>query len=47
MKVVGIDLHTNQFTCCYRDETNNTKETKTFELDEAGLAALRLILMPL
>jgi hypothetical protein len=46
---IGIDLHTNRFTCCYRDEkssVDNPKErvrkrsfrAKTFELDEMGLA---------
>jgi transposase len=40
---IGIDLHTNRFTCCYRDEkssADNPKERvmKTFELDEVGLA---------
>jgi transposase len=40
---IGIDLHTNRFTCCYRDEkssVDNPKERvmKTFELDEVGLA---------
>jgi hypothetical protein len=34
-----VDLHTNRFTCCYRDETSTTRETRTFELDEGGLAA--------
>jgi transposase len=40
---IGIDLHTNRFTCCYRDERLSDRPadrvTKTFELDEAGLAA--------
>ena len=36
---IGIDLHTNKFTCCYRNETTADKRTETFELTEAGLAA--------
>jgi hypothetical protein len=43
MKFIGIDLHTNRFTCCYRDERLSDRPgdrvTKTFELDDAGLAA--------
>jgi len=43
MNFIGIDLHTNRFTCCYRNElssTENTKkgrEIKTFDLTEYGL----------
>jgi transposase len=43
MNFIGIDLHTNRFTCCYRDERSsveNPKEgkiTKTFDLNESGL----------
>jgi len=41
---IGIDLHTDRFTCCYRDENSsvtNPKDRviKTFELDDRGLAA--------
>ena len=45
MNFIGIDLHTNRFTCCYRDEHASVKEPakdrviKTFELDAQGLAA--------
>jgi hypothetical protein len=43
MNFIGIDLHTNRFTCCYRDERLSDRPadrvTKTFELNEAGLAA--------
>jgi hypothetical protein len=43
MNFIGIDLHTNRVTCCYRDERLSDRPvdrvTKTFELDEAGLAA--------
>ncbi|MDR2738883.1 MAG: hypothetical protein LBB68_03520 [Treponema sp.] len=39
MQFVGIDLHTNRFTCCYRNETGSGKETKTFDLNGAGIAA--------
>ena len=38
MQFIGIDLHTNRFTCCYRDETPSSegtgkKETVTYWLD--------------
>jgi len=41
---IGIDLHTNRFTCCYRDEAapeskRDVKRTETFELTAEGLAA--------
>ena len=39
MQFIGIDLHTNKFTCCYRDEKSADKHTRTFDLNEAGLAA--------
>ncbi|MDR1308131.1 MAG: hypothetical protein LBK74_11225 [Treponema sp.] len=39
MQCIGIDLHTNRFTCCYRDEGPTEKRIETFEPDEAGLAA--------
>jgi transposase len=44
MQFIGIDLHTNRFTCCYRTEESSLaktkdKRTETFELDEAGLQA--------
>jgi transposase len=39
MQFVGIDVHTNRFTCCYRNETGSDKETKTFELNGADIAA--------
>ena len=42
MQFIGIDLHTNRFTCCYRDGTSSpnqkAKRTETFDLTEAGLA---------
>jgi len=43
MNFIGIDLHTNRFTCCYRNEMSPTdnpvkgREIKTFELNESGL----------
>ena len=42
MQFIGIDLHTNRFTCCYRDENSqgdgrSEKQTETFELSEYGL----------
>jgi transposase len=45
MNFIGIDLHTNKFTCCYRDEKSSTDDPKkgrtieTFTLDACGLAA--------
>jgi hypothetical protein len=43
MLFIGIDLHTNRFTCCYRDERSSAgqkaKRTETFDLTEEGLAA--------
>ena len=44
MNFIGIDLHTNRFTCCYRDEKSSVENPakgrviKTFDLDENGLA---------
>ena len=44
MNFIGIDLHTNRFTCCYRTERSKVDdkkdmELKTFELDSRGLEA--------
>jgi transposase len=43
MNFIGIDLHTNRFTCCYRNERSSVdnpqdKRTATFELNDTGLA---------
>ena len=43
MQFIGIDLHTNRFTCCYRngnapDGSKGEKQTETFELTDYGLA---------
>jgi len=43
MQFIGIDLHTNKFTCCYRDEKSapngkGAKVTETFELTDSGMA---------
>ena len=43
MEFIGIDLHTNRFTCSYRDEhtppdAKKGKRTETFELTSRGLA---------
>jgi len=44
MNFIGIDLHTNRFTCCYRDERPSSKDskkeqvTKTYDLNKRGLA---------
>ena len=37
MKYVGIDLHTNRFTCCYLFDEQGKKQTETFNLDKEGL----------
>jgi transposase len=37
MKYVGIDLHTNRFTCCYLCDNSREKQTETFDLDTQGL----------
>ena len=40
MQFIGVDLHTNKFTCCYRDENSGQdgkKETVTFELSPYGM----------
>ena len=37
MKFVGIDLHTNRFTCCYLSDSSKEKRMETFELDPEGL----------
>jgi len=36
MKFVGIDLHTNRFTCCYLDEEGN-REMRTYELNRTDI----------
>ena len=43
MQFIGIDLHTNKFTCCYRNEEpsisgKDGKRMETFELSACGLA---------
>jgi transposase len=37
MKFIGIDLHTNRFTCCYLNDNSKEKQTVTFELNSDGL----------
>jgi hypothetical protein len=44
MRFIGLDLHTNRFTCCYRNGGSSVKDprdkrTETFELSPSGLAA--------
>jgi len=44
MQFIGIDLHTNRFTCCYREgkspaDGKDEKRTETFELSAPGLAS--------
>jgi transposase len=51
MQFIGIDLHTNKFTCCYRDDSvspegNGEKQTETFELTAFGLAQFYRTLTP-
>jgi transposase len=48
MTFIGIDLHTNRFTCCYRDgrlsDRPQDRVTKTYDLNAAGLAAFYMTL---
>ena len=44
MQFIGVDLHTNRFTCCYRDEVKDKKITETFELSGYGLHQFYLTL---
>jgi hypothetical protein len=37
MTFLGIDLHTNCFSCCYLKD-DGSKHADTFRLDEDGLA---------
>ena len=51
MQFIGIDLHTNKFTCCYRDENSSMdgksgKSTETFELNSCGLIAFSQTVNP-
>jgi len=45
MNFIGIDLHTNKFTCCYRDEESSVENPKkgrkiiTFPINSSGLTA--------
>jgi len=39
MKYVGIDLHTNRFTCCYLFDNSKEKQTETFDLNTEGLSS--------
>jgi len=45
MNFIGIDLHTNKFTCCYRDELSSVddptigRKIKTFDLNADGLTS--------
>ena len=39
MKYVGIDLHTNRFTCCYLFDNSTEKHTETFDLNMEGLSS--------
>jgi transposase len=43
MNFIGIDLYTNRFTCCYRNERSSVdnprdKQVRTFDLTESGMA---------
>ena len=46
MQFIGVDLHTNKFTCCYRCKDNDKKETATFELTSHGLGRFYETLTP-
>ena len=44
MKFIGIDIHTNRFTCCYLFDNPKEKQVATFELDAKGLSSFCLTL---
>jgi transposase len=46
MQFIGVDLHTNKFTCCYRSKEKDKKETATFELNSYGITQFQLTLTP-
>jgi transposase len=52
MQFIGIDLHTNRFTCCYLDEHTSSftakkdQRIKTFSLTSVGLAQFCKTLTP-
>ena len=51
MQFIGVDLHTNKFTCSYRDENTppdakKGKRTETFELNSFGLCEFYKTLTP-
>ena len=51
MQFIGVDLHTNKFTCCYRDgegplDGKGRKSTETFELTAQGVAQFSRTLTP-
>lgn len=37
MKYIGIDLHSNKFTCCFLYDQNNRKKLITYNLDSQGI----------
>jgi hypothetical protein len=37
MQFIGIDLHTNRFTCCYLSDSGKEKTMATFELDKSDV----------
>jgi len=39
MRFIGIDLHTNRFTCCYRDEHSSVTNLKDRVIETFGLNA--------
>jgi transposase len=46
MQFIGVDLHTNRFTCCYRCKEKDKKRTATFELTSFGLEQFYRTLTP-
>jgi len=51
MQFVGVDIHTNKFTCCYRDENSpaggkSEKRTETFFLNASGILSFMDTLTP-
>ena len=37
MNFIGIDLHTNRMTCCYRSEGSEQKLMASYGLDNEGI----------
>jgi hypothetical protein len=46
MQCIGIDLHTNRFTCCYRDEKTTGAGAFAVDAGVSGLYPRRFALNP-